>query len=363
MAERVWCEIRRDAEIQTPRLCVRCTSLTHDTVEVGIRSYTWTTAFGFYGKGNTRKFPACPACASAMRTRLRVGIVVNALAMLLPVAAAIAFVPAGSPKWHGLAVICAGFIAVHIIAAIALLPFPVAVKLESTLKGLRVDFWNPKFGNIFRILNEAITIDDQPKRGHQTAPSTGNPAQNVETKPPQPRPVPIRELVPDAAARDRVLYDFTHRFLPAYAAERRPSFEPVLTGEIKPLDFIISRWVMMEQKRARAAGTAAPSGWPAELAATKVRIGGKPALLVKMPPPEQPTHAYLVAIVLEDPGSAEPPMPMTFTLEHTSADPSGATGVVCMWRDSQHLNSGGRVKVSTDAFVRACESWMTKQPA
>lgn len=363
MAERVWCEFRRDAEIRTPRLCARCTSLTDDTIEVGIRSYDWTTAFGFYGKGNTRRFPACPACAQSMRTRLRVGMVVTALAILLPLAAAFALLPANSPTWHGLAVIVGGFLVIQIIAAIALLPFPVAVRLESTFKGLRADFQNAKFGNMFRIMNEDITIDEQPKLGSPSAPSTRTPAANIETKPPQPRRMPLRELIPDPATRDRVLYDFAHRFLPNLAAEGAPAFSLMLSGQASPRDFVVSRWVLMERRRARASGTEPTPGLPAELDGAMVRIGGRPALLVTMPPPEAKVHAFFVAIVLDDPQSAEPSAPITFTLERTDADPSALTGALCQWRNSQHLNSGGRVKVSKDVFLRACEYWMTKQPA
>lgn len=363
MAERVWCEFKRDAEIRTPRLCVRCNTVTDDTTEVGIRGYAWTSAFGFYGKGNTRRFPACPACARAMRARQIVAVAVQALALLVGVAATIAFIPSGSPKWHVWAAIGGGFVAVQIIAAIALLPFPIAVKLESTSNGLRVDFWNSKFGNMFRIMNEGITIDDQPRVGVQSATDARKPVAAVESKPGQPRRVPIRELVPDAAARDRVLHDFAHRFLPGLAAEGAPAFSLVLTDQASPRDFVVSRWVLMERRRARASGTEPTLGLPAELDGAMVRIGGRPALLVTLPPPEKNAHAYFVAIVLDDPGSAEPTTPMTITLERTDADPSGATGVLCQWRNSQHINSGGRVKVSKESFLRACEKWLAMQPA
>lgn len=182
----------------------------------------------------------------------------------------------------------------------------------------------------------------------------------------------LREFYPDAETRGRLHYSFVHSFLWQYVAQNPQAFFGNLLesnlpgGPIPPTRFIQSRWTMFEN----LAGQVPRPGLLAMLLGRKVTfrrvtdlsmalytLGCGPLALIRMPPPEGPTQAYYIGIVLL--ADSAPARVRYFTLELIDRDTPTANvaGVICEWiPDGTHRNHGALIRVDGGAsFVHAIQ--------
>lgn len=184
----------------------------------------------------------------------------------------------------------------------------------------------------------------------------------------------LREFYPDRARRQNVLYEFAHRFLPAYVHQRPRAFLSYLYGSehiaerIDPRRFIWSRWsVIFEPLAGLVPQQDSMTGGMILRCVTDLTmdlrtIGGRPAALVTMPAAERPPLAHFVCVVFMTEIAQAPRWPedvqaRIFTLEMFEEPEKGKPlppGVLCEWtREPQHRNFGLRVAVDSEQFLVA----------
>jgi hypothetical protein len=176
----------------------------------------------------------------------------------------------------------------------------------------------------------------------------------------------FHEFYPEPKLRHQVHYTFAHRFLPAYVQQNPFAFYSYLYDKslssdgsvFEPRRFIQSRWSVIFEKNC---GLTPPHEMTfrrvTDLDMSLHQIGGMPAALVKMPPPEVTPEAYFVALVFFPDGAAR-----VFTLEVLGEARNHA--VVCEWaKDGAHLNLGVRSPTDAQGFLVTLDPLIQAQPA
>ena len=200
----------------------------------------------------------------------------------------------------------------------------------------------------------------------------------------------LAEFYADAATRKELHYSFAHIFLPKLFHQSPLNF--VLHDTVPPTLCMQAHWGRLET----SAGLRRPHSEVfhrlTDLEAWSDTAGGHPALIVKMPPVEDPTCAYFVAgVLLEDAAlfqAAERALgdwlkgvgvrpsdgPFArlraargryFTLEKASGfpgKPSGDFGVLCEWANEEHLNTGRFVRSTREDFRLAVQQQLLPPP-
>jgi hypothetical protein len=181
----------------------------------------------------------------------------------------------------------------------------------------------------------------------------------------------LREFYPDPEMRYHVHYGFVHRFLAPYVYEDPRRFfaylfrQDVPGGPMEPTRFVQSRWALYE----RVAGLVERKDGPwadlvfrrvTDLDLTLHQVAGHPVALVRMPTPEGPLQAFLVAVMLLGPADAPEQWPADararlFTLEAEVEWATGCEmkGVVCERTDVSHKFIGLKVRAETEPFLKA----------
>lgn len=97
-------------------------------------------------------------------------------------------------------------------------------------------------------------------------------------------------------------------------------------------------------------------------------LADKPIALIHMPPPEEGSEAFFVAVVLLASMAQRDTWPddvqaRVFTLERELDDNHPEEGVICEWsRERTHRNFGLRIVAKPETFLQAIVTLLQEQP-
>ena len=141
----------------------------------------------------------------------------------------------------------------------------------------------------------------------------------------------LAEFHPDSKARSKLHHAFAQRFLPHWVfLDPKGLFLPCLLSEADPTVMIQGRWQMMEE----LIGTVERAKDVKDIVFRRVTglsagveiIAGHPALFLTMPPPEGPTQAFYVGIVLLAPAGDPNDWPRNVSARYFLLERAGEAG-------------------------------------